>query len=374
MKRMEKGCIVVATLFLIGCFFVPTTGLTQENTYIVQKGDTLWDICEKFYGDPDLWPELWQLNPFITNPHLLEPGDVIVLFEKKPVKKVREPEIIQEGPPAEKMEPEPEVLGVNIDGLTDLRTIGFLKLGKIRPSGSIIASDNDKLVLNNGDTAYVLFDKNTQVLAGDEFSIGASSPLLMNPVTGKEMGYTFSVNGKLVVEKRLGLAMKKKELYEKENVYKATITEVYKPIYVGNIVIPVQPISSCVYPVHYQKKLVGNIVATKDQQVLIHPNSIVYIDLGFNQGINRGNIFQVVKGQSVKDPEPEENIHWYHESKIFLSDIMLGRIMILESRPNTSTAIVLSATESFSPGVYIKNMSWPDVRDFLASRASCPIK
>lgn len=51
----------------------------HPDTYVVKRGDTLWDISARFLNKPWLWPEIWQANPQVHNPHLIYPGDVLNL-------------------------------------------------------------------------------------------------------------------------------------------------------------------------------------------------------------------------------------------------------------------------------------------------------
>jgi len=50
----------------------------KPKTYVVQEGDSLSSIAEKFYGDLYQWPKLMEANK-LTNPDLIEVGMVLVI-------------------------------------------------------------------------------------------------------------------------------------------------------------------------------------------------------------------------------------------------------------------------------------------------------
>ena len=51
----------------------------QDATYIIKKGDTLWDLAFQFLGDPFQWQRIWEINPYITNPDLIFPGNQLMI-------------------------------------------------------------------------------------------------------------------------------------------------------------------------------------------------------------------------------------------------------------------------------------------------------
>ncbi len=50
-------------------------GKNYSEVYIIQEGDTLWDISDKFLDSPWYWPKIWEMNQYITNPHWIYPGN-----------------------------------------------------------------------------------------------------------------------------------------------------------------------------------------------------------------------------------------------------------------------------------------------------------
>ena len=81
-EEAEKVALSIGNT--IGVSQVDTSGLqvqkpgAEAQMYTVQKGDTLWKIAEKFYGNGSKYPEIVKANtPPVKNPDLIQPGWVL---------------------------------------------------------------------------------------------------------------------------------------------------------------------------------------------------------------------------------------------------------------------------------------------------------
>lgn len=381
MKKSMKYFSVVFFLAL-GCFFIgPSMTGAQPTTHTVVKGDTLWDICKKYYDNTNLWPQLWEMNSFITNPHLLEPGDIITLLNMEAIKSGKGPGRWGKSPGKSGTElgmsmkfpdegkkipgPMPLVTGINVSDLTNINALGYLSPKKIKPWGRISVANRERIMSSRGETIFVVFDKGKDVKPGDEFAICQWSGSLKNPVRLGSAGYALSIRGRLVIEEPVGMEIKEaveSEFYGSQNVFKAKILESYVDIRVDDLVIPYEPVSPCVKPLPIDREVLANIVAVKNQMKIIGQYSVVYIDQGFDDGIRRGDLFKVI------EPRPSAG------GGVDLPDRVIGTIMVLESRQKTAAALVLTSKHEFPKGAYIKGLWYVETPSFLSLLPTCSVE
>jgi hypothetical protein len=351
LKRKAWLLIVLAVFAL--CFlsrFGTDEGWTRTLTHTVQKGDTLWDICEKYYGDPDLWPKLWEMNPFVTNPHLLSPGDVITLLKDVPLKKTASAEEAVK-PATEKAEvaakPEPVLNGVDVSGVANVKALGALSLKPVAAWGSVFSNEDEKLMVAEGDVVYVEMNPGFDCRPGDAFTAFAASELLEHPLTQEDLGYVLSYLGTLRILEHV-----------KDRLYKAKVLEAYRTIRVNDYIIPYkEPPSSCVRLRSASRSAATPIAAVKEGQQIIGQYTVVYLAEGKDQGIERGNLFEIIKKRSVTAPGST----WYSRGKTTpLPDVILGHVLILEVLANTAAGVVLATKEDVRVGTYLKPLQWTE--------------
>ncbi|WP_457318960.1 LysM peptidoglycan-binding domain-containing protein [Stenotrophomonas sp. P5_B8] len=138
----ERTRTVVAVAMLTVATYATAVEVNggHPDTYVVRKGDTLWDISARFLKKPWLWPEIWQANPQVKNPHLIYPGDVLSLAYLDRV--VAQPGPRQEAPinaiPLDQVEPFLKQLSV-VDEIKSLPFVAGLEDNRLRATNGQVA-------------------------------------------------------------------------------------------------------------------------------------------------------------------------------------------------------------------------------------------
>lgn len=157
------------------------------DSYVVKKGDTLWDISGKFLKRPWRWPEVWQMNrEEIRNPHLIYPGQIIMLDRSGPYLRLGrrvgrdiKPTVYNE--PAEQAIP-----SIPQNEIAPFLTQPLVVDEKnIADSATIIATQENRLFTGQGDTVFAK-DVSPDV---DSWYIYRPARPLEDPVTKEVLGY-----------------------------------------------------------------------------------------------------------------------------------------------------------------------------------------
>ncbi len=82
-------CVALSGVFILSATarITPKEGGEDTTLITIEKGDTLWDLCQEHLKDPLRWRELSKYNDF-TNPNLIYPGEKLRI----PVAMVKEME------------------------------------------------------------------------------------------------------------------------------------------------------------------------------------------------------------------------------------------------------------------------------------------
>jgi hypothetical protein len=155
--------------------------------HIVVPGDTLWGIAGKFLKEPWRWPEVWRMNrEQIKNPHRIFPGDVIVLdrdADGNPRLSVQNA----------KLQPQvySEQISTAIPSIPPNAINPFLsaplivEANALDDAARIVATQQDRVFLGNGDTAYVANADPSK----EEWQVYRKGRVLPDPETKEPLGY-----------------------------------------------------------------------------------------------------------------------------------------------------------------------------------------
>jgi len=263
----------------------------RENapeTHTVVPGDTLWGISGRFLKEPWRWPEIWKLNQEqIRNPHLIYPGDVIVLDRsgRDLQLRVSRGETVRLSPKV-RVEPlaakaVPTISPADIEPfLSKPLVVGASELDG---AARIIATDEDRVALGAGDVAYVEGITREQ---GGAWSIYRRGDPLVDPDSDQILGY-------------LAIYIGEAQVRHFGDVSKIEITRSNQEVYTDDRLLPASketPVFSYV-PRAPQKPVRGRIVSTYGNLVETGPRSIVALSKGSADGLEVGHVLAIYRAQ-----------------------------------------------------------------------------
>lgn len=348
----------------LGCTLLPglasaAVALNPDHPerYVVQKGDTLWDIAARFLADPWNWPEIWEVNPQIDNPHLIYPGDVLVLTyeDGRPVLRLERRAAEAAGEPGEEPAPEPververpprerpvvklsprvrelplderAIPTIPVDAVRQfLSRPRVLSEAEIEAAPYIVSVGKEHLVAGTGFRVYARgMDVEPDATA---FTVYRRGEVYRDFPSGEVLGYEALHIGDAVVERpgdpaTVFLARSKREVLIGDRLFPVREDDIERHFVPR---APDDPVS-------------GRIISVLDGVTQIGQHQVVVLNLGREDGIGEGHVLEVYQaGATVTDP--------YVNADVTLPDERAGVVMVFRPFERVSYALVMKATRA----------------------------
>lgn len=302
----------------------------HPDSYVVVKGDTLWDISGRFLREPWLWPEVWQANPQIANPHLIYPGDVIslVYVDGKPQLRVkRGQQTVKLSPTAREERLDRAIPTIPIDAIKQFLTQPLVVgEGELETAPYVVESADEHLVTGAGDRIYVRGITDT---TQGRYSVFKPGDKLIDPDTQETLGIQAIFLGEGTVQK----------FGDPSTLYLERTT---REIGIGDRLVPVSAdeINASFLPHPVPADTQGRIISVLDGVTQVGRYQIVTINRGTREGMEVGHVLRIQQaGQEVKDKVTEAP-----NDTITLPNEDAGIVMLFRTFEKVSYGLVMEAT------------------------------
>jgi len=337
MKRILCGLVAGALMAMSAYADVLKLKEGHPDKYVVVRGDTLWDISGRFLDSPWLWPEVWNMNPEIENPHLIYPGDMIYLTWVDGRPRLN----LSRGMTANgvrKMTPQAKVLPLDqaIPAIPLKDIIAFLtdnlvlQEDVLEESAYIVAGGDRRIISGAGDRVYARGQKTSP----DRYqAIYRPAQEYTDPHTQEFLGYELKKIADVAVQAR------------NADVMTLSLRKSTEEVRVLDRVLPTEEgrVQSVFHPAPAPADADGTILSVLDGVSKIGQFDVIAVNLGRREEVAPGQVLAVMtKGERLKDPVTNE---W-----IELPDERSGLVMVFKTFDKVSYGLVLHATRVMSVG------------------------
>jgi LysM repeat protein len=331
---------------------MPSKGIplaeNAPDSYVVKRGDTLWGIAKVFLRDPWYWPEIWQVNPQVHNPHLIYPGDTLRLVYINGQPQI----VLQRG---DGVRVEPRVRSEPIDSA--ITTIPYatvaafmskptvLDRDQIRAAPYVLATRDLHVVMSEGDTVYARGFAAPAEL-GSHYNVVRVGDPLIDPDDNRLLGYDGIFTGSGHVTRQGDPTT----LIMTESARESRAGDKLIP---GGVDVPLDFIPSAP-----RVKTNGRIISVSNGVTVIGQYEVVVVNRGARDGLAPGNVLGVFDtGPLVADTDKKGffSLDRLGAKKVQLPSERTGTFMVFKTFDNISYGLIMEATNLIRVGDKIEN-------------------
>ncbi|MEX0706463.1 MAG: LysM peptidoglycan-binding domain-containing protein [Woeseia sp.] len=313
----------------------------HPDEYVVQRGDTLWDIAATFLKDPWYWPEVWYVNPQVENPHLIYPGDVLAL-----VMIDGQPRITTVSGSAYRLSPQARITPLD-EAITSIpydQIAAFLSRGLVLERSQIeqlpyvLSTRGDHLIAAAGNDIYVR--GGDPAPAGTQYSVVHIGDELRDPDDGSLVGYQ-------------GIYVGEGSLTRGGDPATLALTDSNRETRAGDRLLP----ESADIPLNFFPKapdsaIDGRIISVVDGVALIGQYQVIVMNRGARDGLAPGDILTVFQaGEVIRDRFANGGglsgglmSRMGGGEKVTLPDEQAGTVMVFKVYDRIAYGLVMEAT------------------------------
>ncbi len=309
------------------------------DTHVVVKGDTLWGISGKFLKQPWRWPEIWRMNKEqIKNPHLIYPGDVIMLDLSGGTPRLRIGK-----PLNEKVQPQ-------VHSTPSQKAVSSIPPNVIEPFLSqplivedraqdeavrIVATQEDRMLVGTADSFYASGIPDASVI---KWQVFRPAKPLKDPETGKVIAHEayFLGNASLV---KPGEPASLRVTIAKEEMRR------------GDYLLPAPAPKIINYVPHRaEQEIAARVVSIYGGINEGGPNSIVSLNRGSNDGLEVGHVVALYRNRVSADVTESGR-----RTETAVPEERYGLAFVFRVFGNISYALVLEASRQVIVGDSARN-------------------
>ena len=288
--------------------------------YTVQKGDTLWDLSQKFSDTPWQWPEMWQENQTIANPHRIYPGDVIRLYRRKGMYSYA-----------------PDDFDKIYYYYSAIERVGFIRKKPVVAHGTLYKVREKRDLISDGNIVYLAPADGHQLAPGQRYTTFRTLSPLKDADDASYIGVQHVLTGVV-------------EIFQTEAEYSvAKVIKAYRPIHINDLIMPFYRRLPRLELQPSPPGIEGHFIKPEENMTIFGETDIAFINKGKVDGLKPGQLFTIYYRDEHTLVGKQSN-----SKKTLFTPVDFGQLLVLHTEDTTATVLITDSDKEFKPGTLIR--------------------